>query len=148
MNNSLTHLMTAAQAKSTTPKSKLRYRPVLSPEAILHILHLAKSEQPISPDSMAVIATLAPFQAKIENSGITPAYTTKPKEDLLSSLGGAAITSPADGADKLEYYAACFAKYEVNPTGCSLQEIAGATEHRYLNDLMSPEEEAVFESKQ
>jgi hypothetical protein len=148
--------------ESKQPASK--YRPVLTAAMIDKILALAKSEVPITDISISIISTLVPFKAKIDNAAITAAYTPKPakvREDLLSSLGGLApsldklddlgvmspIASTTSCASKEEYWAACYAKYTLTPTDCSLEEIEGSNEHKYLNGLMSIEEIEVFESR-
>ena len=150
-----------------TPKEKQpKYRPVLTANMIEHILKLAKTESPISNASISVIAVLAPFQAKIQNAGIMAAYTEVDKPTLEESLGfpigrdlpvpilGApaddAIACPEDprtlaGMSKEEYWSWCYARFEISPEVCSLDEIQAAQEHRYLNDLMSPEEVTAFE---
>ena len=129
-----------------------KYRPSLTAAQIAHILALAKTESGgISETSFSLISTLAPFQAKIENDGITPAYTTqpaKPKANSLESLGGL-----GDGTGKVyiagyeskeDYWAACYGTFLDNPAGCNLDQINAAQEYRYLNDLMTPEEEAAY----
>ena len=133
--------------KSSLKENK-KYRPVLSSSAIAHIVALAKTESPISSASVEVIATLAPFLAKIENSGITAAYTSNPKKSLEESLG---LTSPLDVPhstnSKEERWEWAYAKYALNPTECSLSEIQAAREHMYLNDLMTEEEALDFEAE-
>lgn len=139
--------------KLTTPK----YRPVLTAAQIQHILALAKTEHPsISQASMSLIATLAPFAAKIDNAGITAAYSTTPKQDLLSSLGGDAPAAPSHISassnnqaalmSKEEVWELAYNKYQSCPAACSLQEIRDSKEYAYLNDLMSAEEVAEFEA--
>jgi hypothetical protein len=146
-----------------TPKEKqAKYRPVLTANMIEYILKLAKTESPISNDSIDIISVLAPFQAKIQNSGIIAAYTEVERLSLEESLGFPvsrnlpslgptredAISCPENlkaGMSKEEYWAWCYARYKISPEVCSLDEIQSAQEHRYLNDLMSPEEIAAFE---
>lgn len=128
--------------------TKAKYRPVLTAPQILHILNLAKSEVPLSDISYSIISTLASFQAKIENNGINPAYTAKPqKVSTLESLGGV-IPNSTDGLEytKEQYWASCYSKFCIDPISCSLEEISAATEHKYVNDLMTAEEIEVFES--
>lgn len=152
-----------------TRSTKAKYRPPLSNAQITHILELAKMEKPyISQLSMSVIATLVPFQAKIDNDCVAAAYTTsdKPKLSDIQALGGtttgtggpvaadlpndfawaASSNTPTGGGDgggtKEQYWEACFKKTKQHGyKGCSLAEIQAANEHRYINDLMSPEEE-------
>lgn len=129
-----------------------KYRPSLTAIQIEHILALAKTETGgISQISMSLIAVLAPFQAKIQNAGIVPAYiigdNPAPKQSTLESLGGAPTASEIPThMDKETYWAGCYAAYKDNPVGCSLSEISAAKEHMYLNDLMTPEEEREHES--
>ncbi len=137
---------------STTPK---RYRPVLSAAIIDHILYLAKSESPISQESMTVISILAPFQAKIQNAGIAEAYSlAPPKQGLEESLGmtvpttGGGATPPAEYLTKEQVWANAYIKYSMNPASCTLSEIKAAKEHMYLHSLMSEEEEREFEREQ
>lgn len=124
-----------------------KYRPSLTAAQVSHILLLAKTESPISEDSFSLIATLAPFQAKIENDGIGAAYTvsTKPKANSMESL--VAIEPIMPGLSKERYWEACHDLYITNPTACNLQVIQAAQEHRYINDLMTPEEEKAHETK-
>lgn len=149
MNNRTTlHLPDTAQRRTGSKK----YRPVLPAHLIEHILALAKSENPISASSIEVVGILAPFQAKIQNDSLTPAYTTKPKQSLEEKLGmvpGTIISYSLDGIDyrdKVDYWRACYNKYVAMPTTCSLAEIQAAQEHMYLHGLMSDEEVAVFEA--
>lgn len=126
-----------------------RYRPVLTSSQIQKILTLAKCEQPLSNEGLSLISTLAPFYAKIENSGIQAAYSISPikaKVGSLESLGEPiSHIADADTLTKENYWILCYAKYEDDPALCSLQEIEGAQEHRYLNGLMSDEELRIFE---
>lgn len=144
-----------------TTKATTKYRPVLTATQIEYILVLAKSESPLTATGISLLSTLAPFQAKIANAGITPAYTTTPRVSALSleALGGVAtnnftgvVRSATNGNDqdnyltKAEIWEAAYIKYTANPASCSLQEIRDSQEHAYLNDLMSSEELAAFES--
>ena len=144
----------------TRATNKAKYRPVLTAVQIEHILYLAKSEQPLSSMSMSLISTLAPFQAKIQNAAMTPAYilvAPKPSEaDVMESLGAGApnkivgnihTSIDCSGLAKQEYWEACYNKFKANPVYCSLAEIAASQEHAYLNELMSVSELAAFEAE-
>jgi hypothetical protein len=120
-----------------------KYRPSLPAAAIKHILALAKAENPMSAESMQVISILAPFEAKIANNCITPAYTTIAKPSVEESLG---MIETTETRSKEAIYADSYYKWKENPTSCSLLEIEQAQEHRYLNDMMTPEEEAAHEA--
>lgn len=131
-----------------------KYRPVLTAAQILHIITLAKSESPISTESIGIVSCLVPFQAKIQNAAITPAYTMAPakvKAHSLESLGGmtediGGLPTGDGSKPKEEYWEICYFMYKTSPTTCTLQEIQAAREHMYLNDLMTPEEMVEFEA--
>ncbi len=144
---------------------KYKYRPSLTKEDIKHILYLAKcslspTSSPSTPEgclerkdslSRSVIKSLAPFLAKIENDIISPAYVsdTSPKPSLLESLEGITppLTPTLTGEAKRAYGKTCYNKMISNIETCNLQEIAAAREHAYVNDFMSPEEEAEYEAE-
>jgi hypothetical protein len=123
--------------------AQTKYRPSLPAKAIQHILALAKAEDPMSVESMQVIAILAPFEAKIANNCITPAYQTKGKPSVEESLG---MIENTETRSKEAIYADSYYKWKEDPTNCSLLEIEQAQEHRYLNDMMDPTEERVYEA--
>lgn len=124
-----------------------KYRPVLTATQITHILTLAKTEQPLTEQSLSIISTLSPFLAKIQNAGITPAYIpdSKPSVYSLESLGGE--NHSLSPVPKEVYWEECYKKYNLTPELCSINEIEAANEHMYLNELMSPEEAKLFEEK-
>lgn len=137
------------------PKTTATYRTTLTPEMVTKVLNLAKLESPLSTASATLIAKFAPLQAKIDNAGIVPAYTTTGRESVLSSLGGLTqkdTTSALYTLDsksylsKEEYWEACYDLYKVHPEQCTLGQITGAEEHAYLNDLMTEAETAKFEA--
>lgn len=128
--------------------SQAKYRPSLTAVQIAKIVSLCKQETPMSLESMTIVGTLAPFQAKIENAGIQPAYTTSPPETVEAKLGMTAPATDYNGFESKEaYWLDCYVHYCDEPTHCTLEVIKAAKEHMYINDLMSPEEIAEFESK-
>lgn len=132
-------------------KQATKYRPVLTAAQIQHIILLAKTEVPISNASISLLSTLAPFQAKIENAAITPAYTTTPRVSTtsLEALGAPATPSSNNQAaclTKEEVWELAYHKYQANPASCTVQEIRDSQEYAYLNDLMTPAQLAAFEA--
>lgn len=135
--------------------TRTKYRPVLTSFQIIHILELAKKEVPLSSTSISIIGTLAPFQAKIVNSGIVAAYTTSPNSanTPISLASLEATVSNSDNNDIAEankelYWKQCYDMLIAEGIGSlSLAEIDAANEYKYINDLMSPEEQADFESE-
>jgi hypothetical protein len=137
---------------AANPGKQQKFRPVLTAVQINKILELAKLEQPLSLDAISLIATLSPFQAKILNQGITPAYTLAPakaKVNSLESLGGTYNASNPhhidDSMSKKTYWEMCYIEYTSAPASCTLDQIQAAREHMYLNDLMSADEMVEFE---
>ena len=135
-------------------KDKTKFRPVLTLEQIQHTIKLAKLETPISDTSISLIATLTPYIAKIEARSIAAAYTTKERLSLESKLGFSSEEIAetignsehiAAAINKEEYWKVCYEKWLDNPVNCTVSEILAANEHRYLNDLMTPEEMVEFE---
>ncbi len=132
-----------------TSALRKKYRPSLTGAQIDHILELAKadfsSSANLAGQSYAVIAVLAPFKAKIDNSGIAEAYSINPpKPSIEESLG--MIPAINLKSTKEELWALAYAKYSLSPATCTLAEIEAAHEHMYLNDLMTPEQLAKFEA--
>lgn len=133
-----------------------KFRPVLSHVQIIKIIELAKLEQPITVESKSLLASLSPFLAKIEAQGVQAAYTAtqpakKAPEKDIGVLHGADNTglvgSPTWYDTKELFWEACYNKYKETPTLCTLDEIEGAQEHKYLNDLMTPIEVSRFEEE-
>jgi len=142
-----------------------KYRPVLTATQITHILSLAQRdimlsdpEKSTSADiSFSIISSLAPFSAKIAVAGITPSYTIDPpKLSTLDLLGGVVCDDesigvpediPANFESKEAYWDYCYTKYELDISVCTPAELIAKDEHRYLNGLMTPVEQANFEGK-
>ena len=132
---------------TTNTATKSKVRPTLSASDLEHLLYLCKSESPISDKSLGLIYRLAPLLAKI--SGSTTAHTHSPTHPVTYPASHPAPTKPTKPAiatSNLQYWEQCHNKYIDSPAECSGNEIEAAQEHRYLNDLMSPDEKAVFES--
>ena len=103
--------MVATKAKA----SPIKYRPSLTAEQITKILELAKLEAPsMSATSMSLIASLAPFKAKIDNAGIIASYVPVPAKTSTTSLEvlGAASAQVEQGTDKEEYWALCYERLQ------------------------------------
>ena len=119
-----------------------KYRPSLPPILIEKVLELAKKETPLSSESIQLISILAPFQAKIESNGLTPAHTSAPKLTLKQSIGLDPTPSEwvLDGreyATKEDYWLACYTIHIKDVTRLSLQEIQAAREYMYLHYLLT-----------
>ena len=117
-----------------------KYRPVLTVEQISHLIALCKKE--LSEESIRCIATLSPFLAKIQNCGVTEAYTQKPVKTQLETLGFSTEISPQQ--QRAQLYQSYVNSGE-DPNLFSAQQLIQIQLYLYENDLMSEEEERNFE---
>ena len=123
-------------------ESKAKYRPSLPAHLIAHITELAKREKPLRTESIELIGILAPFQAKVENLAVAPAYTTAPKLSTFESLGGVVADA---SIPKEVYWSQCYEVWKNDPTSLNLREMQAVYEHRYLHGLMEALEMASYE---
>jgi len=124
-----------------------KYRPSLSPLLIEKILELAKKELPLSAESIQLISILAPFQAKIQNDGLIPAYSSAPKLTVEESIGMVESAHSRPYQSKEEFWLSCYNLYIEHPEKCTLIEIQAAREHMYLHELMTDTEMKEFEQE-
>lgn len=135
-----------------------KYRPVLSESAISHIILLCKQESPLSQESMEVISILAPFEAKIQNAGVSAAYVANPKQSMEEKLGlGEAVEKaqhsfssssnhPSPANPEQKRYTA-YMKWMEDSADCTLEEILLADTYRYEKGLMGQIEQDIYEVK-
>jgi len=133
-------------------KPSAKYRLSFSTREIEYLIALtkgdiAKGESSYSSfsDAISTVQTLAVAKTKIDNMALTPAYnvSNKPKANSLEALG-----ATPDGMmplSKEQIWELAYNSYISDPTKCSLQQIADAKEHMYLNELMTEAELAEFE---
>ena len=119
----------------TTPK----YRPYFTYQELQEIIHALKASP--TPSRLSLIRYLDGFILQIErglrspNSTIAPSLSQKlelePSTPIPTAL---AITGEA-----------AYQKWLLNPAKASPHEIQAANDFRYLNNLMSADEEAQYE---
>src|SRR5450830_254989 len=114
-----------------------KYRPCLTSAQISHIISLCKRD--LSADSIGTICVLAPFQTKVENKSISPAYVMQGKQSLLNSLGygNAEAHSSLTHPQRRQL---AFDKWSRNPDSCNTDELELVQTYRMENNLMSQEE--------
>lgn len=126
--------------------SNNKYRPVLTQDQILHILSLCRKD--MSDASINLISVIAPFEYKIRNQAIKPAYNPTGRESLADMMG----LSPTPPIPSIKQShsndpKALYAVWLNDPTfPFTPSDLKIIKEYRYVNDLMTPEEEQEFES--
>lgn len=115
-----------------------KYRPYFTAEELVEICACLKSNP--TPKRMALVKYLERFLLDIQHSIRAPAYTETPRPTIGQKLGFDVI--PVEPKISGE---AAYQKQLINPLRCTPHEIEAAMEYRYLNDLMSPEEEKRYE---
>lgn len=119
--------------------SNEKFRPYLTAKELTLILGALKSQ---SVPAIKLIRYLETFAIKIERGVISSALTLEPT--MEEKLGLTSGDGPQAGLDPHILYTAWLA----NPAGrasLSPKQIQIIREHRYLNDLMTPEEESEYE---
>jgi len=144
--------------------TRTKYRPVLTPDEVSYLSRILKKAyvDNLTQDSakgfsteeedycMSLMNKFSALDSKIRNNVASPAYTSKehsPQEELLVDLGGEVkylTSSYANPGDRRE---AAYKKYCFEPELCTAIELADAMEHRFNNDLMSPEEATAYEAR-
>lgn len=119
-----------------------KYRPVLTMPQIRFVM-LAIEKYPAKDTFQEeLLSYLELFVAKQKAGFLRSSYSVAPRQSIEDKLGL--------GADsKEEKMLAAFSKHEqLGAFICTKQELALVAEYRYLNDLMSPEEETEYEATQ
>lgn len=119
-----------------------QYRPYLTHSEISTILSSLKRE-PIE-SHIRLIRKLEVCMFKISAEHLTPAYVPAPTMVDKLELDG----PPIAPKDMSTYRLECYRKWVDNPLVCTAAELMRAQEYMFENDLMSPEQEAMFLSSQ
>lgn len=133
-------------SESASTFTSAKYRPVLTASQILHLLSLCKSN--LNQSSLECIAVLAPFEFKIRNGLISPAYTPQPIPTLAQSMGfddppTESIPSIRKSTTHIE---SLYEMWRTTPSTLSLEQLKEVQAYRYKNNLMSPEQEQEYET--
>jgi len=121
--------------------SEQKFRPYFTSSELLEIISALKSAP--TPRRMTLVRYLESFLLKINHGIISPSHITAPS--LESRLGMDDSPVPISPALTGE---AAYQKWLSNPVKATPHEISAALEWRYLNDMMSPEEESEYERAQ
>ena len=114
-----------------------KYRPYFTAEEILEIISALK--QSPTPRRLQLIRYLETFKIKIEAGVLTAAHTTLP------TIAEKLELDPPTIPNKEVVGEAAYQKQLINPKSCTPHEISAAMEYRYLNNLMSLEEQREYE---
>lgn len=117
-----------------------KFRPYFTAAELQEIITCLKSHP--TPRRLTICQYLEGFVLKINHGIITPAHVNNPS--LEQKLGMVDSSTPIPISHNLTGEAA-YQKWLVSPTSATPKEIAEAMDWRYLNDLMSPDEEAEYE---
>ena len=131
-----------------------KYRIALSEveiDKMLELIDIARIEESLDTTLLSLLSICSQTKAKIL-TGIKPAYAMSEKQTVEESLG---MPKPPPSFDstviipknvtKEQYWLQCYNKWTNTPDICTLQEIKGAKEHMYINNLMTSAQEAEFE---
>lgn len=116
-----------------------KYRPYFTRDELLEIISTLKQHP--SPRRLTICQYLEGFLLKINHGTIGSAHTPLPSQE--EKLGFAPIPVSHDLTGEAAYN-----KWLLSPVSATPKEIAEAMDWRYRNNLMSPTEEAEYESSQ
>jgi hypothetical protein len=120
-----------------------KYRPVLTATQITHLISLCRAD--LSVESIRCISILAPFEYKIINGVVSPAYTPEPALNLSSKLGFE--MAPDVQSMSLEAATRLHLLWKSGQTAnISITEIKEALGVLYVNDCLTEKEESDYEN--
>lgn len=117
-----------------------KFRPYLTAAQLHYFLSLCENDQRESTFHIraATIKELKLFLTKYELGAVNPAYTATGRISIGERLG-------LDMTDPKQRREAAYATWSANPNLCSSEEVKLAALYRYENNLMSPDEERIYE---
>lgn len=124
-----------------------KYRPVLSSEQILHLIHLLKRDGTLM--SMEIVRNLSRFEWQIQNDAVSPAYVAITRPSMIEDLGfdepsppGNAHISSAEISIEALYHI-----WMAEPQSLTALDISRVRQWRYQNNKMTVDEEKLFEKE-
>lgn len=119
-----------------SPKSiKLKFRPSLTLEQIEYILSLRGNDPIIEHE---IRKSLEPFKRKADAGIISPSHISTGRISMADSLGFSTVIDN-DVESLVEIW-------KTNPASLSPKQLEKVSHHRYVNDMMTAEEECMYES--
>jgi len=116
-----------------------KFRPYLTLQQIKYFIQLAEADNraETEPLRLRVLRELKLFVAKNDLGLVRPALVVTEKKTMEDKLGLGATTTREEA----------YNLWRANPDLCTPQQLQQAKLYRYENDLMSPAEEAQYESE-
>lgn len=119
---------------STNPSVK--FRPSLSAQQITTLVDILSTY----PEHTELCKVFRVFKLKADHGIVTPSHVSIGRPSIEQSLGFSDDTTPDASIEVL------LQMYEANPSILSRTQMDKVEKHRYVNDLMTPEEESQYES--
>ena len=119
--------------------SGAKYRPYFTRDELLEIISTLKSHP--SPRRLQICKYLEGFMLKITHGVIQSAHTPQPTAEEKLGFAPIPVSHEVTGE-------AAYQKWLLDPAKATPKEIEEAMDWRYRNNLMSPTEEAEYESSQ
>ena len=122
-----------------------KYRPYLTIQQIKYFIQLAEADNRAETEHLRLksLRELGLFVAKNDLGLVRPALTVTGQKTIEDKLG----LGLGQGADVATSREEAYNLWCMDPQLCTDQQVKQARLYRYENDLMSPEEEAQYESE-
>ena len=123
-----------------------KYRPYLTKLAINWIYNEAASKKAESEEANLVFLEIASFAINLDASLLKESYTTKPREELITSLGETTSLLGVDTfVDPNVSKLVAYNKYTSSPEECTEDEVLVAIDYKeyVLKETLTEEERAV-----
>lgn len=121
------------------------FRPYLTLAQIEAIIEKFNAD-PKHPEANGIVKALTVLHFKARMGNISAAHVRTPRQSLEESLGFGPDDTDSDVLQSNSQRHQVYEKYLKAPALCTEDEVKIALTFKYENDLMSPEEEAEFES--
>lgn len=118
-----------------------KFRPSLTSNQIQYLIRNLQSAA-VCPERDDILKQLHKFHLKAVHGIISPSHVSAPRMSLVDSLGFSE-PSPAMPAEDMD---ALLETYAFHRSVLSPVQLARVQHHRYLNDMMTAEEEAAHEA--
>lgn len=126
-------------ATSYTSGVSVKFRPSLTSSQIQYLIGILQSSAQ-SQDRDNILGQLHKFHLKATHGIVSPSHISTPRPSLSDSLG---FTDSVQSSDDI---LALVEIWRTNPTILSPAQLTRVNHHRYINDMMTVEEEANYEA--